>query len=115
MLRTLLAAAAALLPLASAALAVDIGALSREDQRIHCVAYAFVDLEVRHDNGAVDQSAYDRERMQLARRIQNRGDNFNYAPDYRRLDRAVQQIVAENPPFAAVSAQAAACRKLLRL
>ena len=116
MTRTLLAAAAAaLFPVASPALAVDIGSLSYGDQRIYCVAYSFIDLQLRHDNGAVDQASYNREKVRLAQKIQNRGDNTNYAQDFRRLDQAVQQIVAEDPSVGAVSAQAASCRKLLRL
>lgn len=100
---------------ASPAAAVDLEALSRQDKRIHCVAYGLIDLQYRYDNGMIDEAAYQRQRMQLGWRIQDRGDNFNYAGDFRKLDAAIDRIIAERPSVAALSEQAAYCRSYLRL
>jgi hypothetical protein len=109
------AAAVVLLFLAAPAAAADLAAMSKQDRRTYCVAYSLIDLEWRHDNRMVDEATYSRDRRQLIWKIQNKGDNYNYAADFRRLDRAINEIIAENPPPPELSAQAADCRGYLRL
>ena len=95
--------------------AADLAAMSRSQKRIYCVAYGLIDVRMRYLGGEVDKARFDWERKQLTWKIMNRGDNFNYAPDFRKLDAAIDAIVAEAPSPAALSAQAAACRRYLRL
>ena len=99
----------------TAAGSVDLANKSRLDRRIYCVAYVAVELEWQHQNGMVDEATYSHDRSQLIWKIQNRGDNYNYAGDFRKLDLAIQEIVAEDPTVGEVTAQAASCRSLLRL
>jgi hypothetical protein len=101
--------------LAPAAAAVDLDTMGPRQKRIYCVAYGLIDLQYRYDNGGVDRAAYDRERMQLGWRIQNRGDNQTYAQDFRRLQLAGDEIIAEQPSVEALSAQAEACGTSLRM
>jgi hypothetical protein len=113
--RILSVSAAVVLTVALPAVALDLERMSSHDKRIYCVAYTHIDLQMRYEAGAVDKAAYDHQRMQIGWKIQNRGDNYNYAGDFRKLDKAIQDIVAENPPMDAFAAQAAACRSYLRL
>jgi hypothetical protein len=99
----------------SLASAADLEAMSSHGKRIYCVAYSLIDVRMRYDSGAIDKAAYDRERVQLAWKIQNRGDNFNYAGDFRRLDAAIDAIVKERPPMHQFAAQVRECHSYLRL
>ena len=83
--------------------AVDLEAMPQRGKQIYCVAYGMIDLQYRYESGMVDRATYDRERMQFGWRIQNRGDNQTYASDFRRLDRAAAEIIAEQPTIAALS------------
>jgi hypothetical protein len=113
--RILSVPAAVALTVALPAAALELERMSSHDKRIYCVAYAHIDLQMRYQAGTVDKAVYDHERMQIGWKIQNRGDNYNYAGDFRKLDKAVKEIVAEDPPMDAFVAQAAACRSYLRL
>ncbi len=95
--------------------AVNLDRMSGQSKRIHCVAYGLIDVRMRRDSGQIDEAAFERERSQLIWKIQNRGDNFNYSSDFRKLNRAIETIVAEQPPIDEFKATAAACRTYLRL
>ncbi len=71
---------------ASRVSAADLEAMSRSQKRIYCVAYGLIDVRMRYLGGQVDKARFDWERKQLTWKIMNRGDNFNYAPDFRKLD-----------------------------
>ena len=106
-------ALAALCP--GAAAAIDLDALSRYDRRLACVAYAFIDVNMRYEAGGIDKATFEAQRNAVIWKVQNRGDNFNYAPDMRRVDRFIDQIIAEDPPLPEFAGKVTACRALLRL
>lgn len=100
---------------ASTAGAADLDGMSRAQQRIYCVANGLIEIGVRHDAGMMGDAEYDHTRNQLIWKIQNKGDNYNYASDFRRLNQAVKDIVAANPSMAEVSATARQCDSILHL
>jgi hypothetical protein len=113
MIRAILPLAAMLLP--TCAIALDLESMSVNNRRIACVAYGLIDVQMRFDNGQLDEAVYQRERGQLIWRVQNKGDNYNYARDFRRLNAYANAIIEEQPPPDEFAAQVQACRVLLRL
>ena len=101
--------------LTTPAFAADLDSMSTAGRRIYCVAYTLIAVEAQHRSGAIDDAAYNRMRMRLGGAIQNTGDNYNYAPDFRRLDKAIQVILSEKPTAGEVAAQAQTCAPILRL
>lgn len=53
--------------------------------------------------------------MRLSQRIQDRGDSYNYAPDFRRLDAATDDIIAGKPSREDLAAAVLQCQPILRL
>jgi hypothetical protein len=116
MLKHVIAVAALAVALGPApASAIDLDALSVMDRRCACVAYGLIDLEMRRNARTIDKAVYDDGRNQLMWKIMNRGDNFNYAREFRRVEVYGSRIVDENPSPEAFAAQVATCRSFLRL
>ncbi len=95
--------------------AVDIDEMGQAQKKSFCLAYVFLDLETQKANNIIDEEQYKRARIEIAHNVQNKGDNYNYAGDYRRLDAAIQTILEEEPTVGDVAENAAACRTYLRL
>jgi hypothetical protein len=95
--------------------ALDLATMSANNRRIACVAYGLIDLDMRRLNGRVDEPTYQYERNQLIWKIQNKGDNYNYARDFRRLNTYANEILASQPTPDTFAASVASCRALLRL
>lgn len=107
-----------ILPCAAAApavAAVDARAQEGSQRKFVCLAYSYIDNWNDWKAGQIDKDRYDRQRIQLTWKIQNKGDNHNYAPDFRKLDRAFTAIEASQPSPQDISETADYCRAFLRL
>lgn len=100
---------------AGPARAIDLDALSTYDRRLACVAYSFLDVEMRYQAGAIDKTTYDNANNQIVFKVLNRGDNFNYAPDFAKVDRYANRIIDEEPGIPEFAGKLTVCRRLLRL
>jgi hypothetical protein len=93
------------------AAAVDLDSLRPEERRFHCFAYIELEAAYRQWEGEITAQQFEQTLTRLAIWFQNRGDNYNYAPDYRRLHRTRDAILAEDPTVGEVLSNAAACRQ----
>ena len=101
--------------LAAPAMAIDLDAMSLSQRERYCIAYSFLDLEAQKQAGTIDQASYDHMRNRIVWEVFDKGDNHSYAREQREIDRAVDAILAEQPTYGEVAAQARVCHALLRL
>lgn len=114
-MRILLTAFCLAVATAPALAAVDARTQEGPQRKFFCLAYSYIDTWNDWKAGRIDKESYDRQRIQLTWRIQNKGDNHNYAPDFRKLDRAITAIEASRPSPQDISETADSCRAFLRL
>ena len=97
----------------SAAEAVDLNSLSQIERRRHCLGYLFLDAQSQLRAGAITQSQFNQIGKSIAIKLRSSGGNVN--TEYRQVDRAVQNILAERPSASEIGQNAAACRSALRM
>ena len=94
--------------------AVDINSLGPVQQKRYCLADMYLAGAIRHDDGQISDQDFNDIRTDIARRVQNKGENYNYSNDFRRLEAAVNTTVDEGPTRPEVFETAEGCRAILR-
>lgn len=100
---------------ASAALAADLDGMSRNQRESYCVANGIIDVDVRHEAGELSDQDYNRIHNLLVWEIQDKGDNYNYASDFRRLNQNIRRIVEARPSMQEIADTARQCQPILRI
>lgn len=94
----------------TAAVAADLEAMSRNQREIYCVANGWIDIGTRLDAGLMSDQEYNRIRNQLVGEIQDKGDNYNYASDFRRVEATIDEIIEARPDMREIASSAEQCR-----
>jgi hypothetical protein len=89
--------------------------MSVVQRKYYCVAYLDIDAQVRVATGEITEAEQLKISTAAAMRLMNKGDNFAYSTDVRRVDAAFRNIVQENPTAAVIRSAAARCEGYLRL
>ena len=80
-----------------------------------CLAYSYIDNWIDWKAGKINAEEYGRQKIRITWKMLDKGDNHNYAPDGRKVDRAFAAIETSQPSPQDIAETAAYCRGFLRL
>jgi len=92
----------------------DFEAMSAAQRESYCIAWVSIANYIAVESGRMSQQDYNESEIDLAWKVQNKGDNRNYSGDYRRI-KAADAIIASEPDEAEAEAAIGYCRGYLRL
>ena len=79
------------------------------------LAYSYIDSRIGWRAGKINAEEYGRRKIRITWKMLDKGDNHNYAPDGRKVDRAFAAIETSQPSPQDIAETAAYCRGFLRL
>lgn len=93
----------------------DPEAMSRSVRESYCVAWLLIDNAVALDAGEISQQESNEAASKITWELQDKGDNYDYAGDFRRMNAAVEAIIASRPDEGEARAAIGYCERYLRV